>query len=164
MKKGDTEYVRYLAGRKYNAEKQYTEADWVLIGRRSESMPGLMYPNERYDTIFRGEDEEMTTEEEKFAGNCHTYEMYFPFFTGLYNEFRQQTRKKAEEQVNAYKAESINKVLRPLQEMMKHEDYAALLGLIEPEGEEQEGMSYSDAMILLTQYKSALAKFHRNHL
>ena len=66
--------------------------------------------------------------------------------------------------MNAYKAESINKVLRPLREMMKDEEYAGFLGLIETgDGEDGEGMSYSDAMILLTQYKSALAKYHRSH-
>ena len=42
--------------------------------------------------------------------------------------------------------------------MMRGEEYAELLGLI---GTGEEGMSYGDAMILLTQYKSALAKFYR---
>lgn len=58
--------------------------------------------------------------------------------------------------------EGINKVLRLLQEMMKDEEYAGFLGLIETGGEE--GMSYSDVMLLLTQYKSALGKYRRSHL
>ena len=42
--------------------------------------------------------------------------------------------------------------------MIQGEDYAELLGLI---GTGDDGMSYGDAMMLLTQYKSALAKFYR---
>ena len=60
--------------------------------------------------------------------------------------------------MNEYKAESLNQVLVPLKEMMEGEDYAELLGLI---GTGEDGMSYGDAMILLTQYRSALAKFYR---
>ena len=60
--------------------------------------------------------------------------------------------------MNEYKAESLNQVLVPLKEMMEGEDYAELLGLI---GTGDDGMSYGDAMMLLTQYKSALAKFRR---
>ena len=122
----------------------------------------------RLETVLQGEDEEMeenmTPEEAQFAEENHIYEMYSPFFTGLYNEFRQQTRKRADEEVNAYKAESINKVLRPLKKMMEKEEYAEMLGLIDPGKDGEAGMSFSDAMILMTQYKSALAKFHRNHL
>jgi len=44
----DKEYVKYLIGRKYNAERKYTDSERVVIGRRSESMPGMMYPNDNY--------------------------------------------------------------------------------------------------------------------
>ena len=61
----DKEYVKYLIGRKYNAERKYTDSERVVIGRRSESMPGMMYPNDNYEKIFltKGEenmDENMT--------------------------------------------------------------------------------------------------------
>ena len=166
---GSKEYVRYLAGRKYNAERRYNEPEWVSIGRRSERMPGMMYPNDNYEQYFteKGEedmDEIMTAEEKTFARNSGIYDMYNPFFEALYHEFRQQTRKRPDSLVNPYKAESLNKVLRPLKEMMAGEEYAALLGLIEICGEREEnGMTYSDAMILMTQYKSALMKYHRSH-
>lgn len=168
MRQDGKEYVRYLADRKYNAEKGYTESDWILIGRRIDGMPGLMYPNDKYEQYFEeeetGMEETMTPEELLYTQNNSTYGLYSSFFDGIYHEFKQQTRKKADEPVNRYKAESINKILQPLQEMMKDEAYAGFLGLIET-GEEngEEGMSYSDAMILLTQYKSALGKYHRSH-
>ncbi len=66
--------------------------------------------------------------------------------------------------MNRYKAESINKVLEPLKDMMKGEEYSDLLGLIETTEDGEEGMTYGDVMILLTQYKSALAKYHRSRL
>ena len=168
MRQDGKEYVRYLVDRKYNAEKGYTESDWILIGRRIEGMPGLMYPNDKYEQFFEeeenGMEEAMTPEERLYTQNNSTYGLYSSFFDGIYHEFKQQTRKKADEPVNRYKAESINKILQPLQEMMKDEAYAGFLGLIETgEGNGEEGMSYSDAMILLTQYKSALGKYHRSH-
>ena len=52
-------------------------------------------------------------------------------------------------------------MLLPLKEMMKGEEYAELLGLISTAEDGEEGMNYGDVMILLTQYKSALTKFHR---
>ena len=46
---------------------------------------------------------------------------------------------------------------------MQGEGYSGLFGLIEADDGEN-GMTYVDAMILLTQYKSALAKWHRSKL
>ena len=166
LKKDDKEYVRYLTERKYNAEKKISEPAWILIGRRCETMPGLMYPNDNYEQYFIHKEaepmsEEMTREEAEFAQKNRTYGMYSPFFEALYHEFRQQTRKRPDSPVNRFKAESLNEVLIPLKEMMQGEEYAGLLGLIEAGGED--GMSYSDAMIVLTQYKSALGKYRRAH-
>ena len=167
MKKDDKEYVRYLASRKYSAGKGYTESNWVLIGRRIETMPRLMYPNDNYEKYFCREDEHMeenmTAEEAQYVQDNGIYGLYAPFFTGLYNEFKQQTRRKADEPINRYKAESINKVLLPLKEMMKGEEYAELLGLISTAEDGEESLNYGDVMILLTQYKSALTKYHRSH-
>ena len=73
-------------------------------------------------------DENMTPEEEKFARDNKTYGLYGPFFDAMYFEFRQQTRKRPDELLNGYKAETLNKVLRPLREMMQGEEYAELLG------------------------------------
>ena len=159
-------YVLYLKKRQYSDEKKYTESEWVQIGRRIESMPSMMYPNDNYERIFCEEEREAmeeskTPEEEQFCRDSSTYTLYSSFFEGLYHEFKQQTRKNADYFINGYKADSINKVLLPLKEMMQGEPYAELLGLITSIENEEEGMTYSDAMILLTQYKSALAKYRR---
>ena len=169
-KNGNKEYVYYMRERKYNPEKKYSEPEWIMIGRKITEMPSLMYPNDNYDDFFGNkaetDDEPMTLEEELYIRNNGVYGTYNTFFNGLYLEFKQQVRRKADEPVNSYKAECINQVLRPLKEMMKNEEYAEFLGLVETgkTGEpEQEPMNYGDTMILLTQYKSALAKYHRNH-
>ena len=47
--------------------------------------------------------------------------------------------------------------------MSMYKEYAELLGLISSAEEGEEGMNYGDVMILLTQYKSALTKYHRSH-
>ncbi len=163
------EYVRYQTDRKYNANKKYNEPERVMIGRRCESMPELMYPNENYERLFVNKEAEetmeetMTPEEEKFVWDNKTYGLYGPFFDALYFEFRQQTRKRPDELLNGYKAETLNKVLRPLREMMQGEEYAELLGPVITGDEEGNGMTFGDVMILLTQYKSALTKYRRAH-
>lgn len=166
MSKEGISYVRYLAGRTYHPEKKYNVPDWICIGRQVEDMPGLMIPNENYFQIFSGEGEEteetMTPEEEQYVRDSEIYGTYNTFFTGLYNEFKQLTRRKADDRVNRYKVESINRVLTPLKELMKNEGYSELLELIEADDDGENGMTYGDAMILLTQYKSALAKWHRS--
>ena len=161
-------YVRYLASRQYDPEKKYSIPEWIKIGRQIETMPGLMIPNENYYRLFGEEgaemDEDMTAEEGQYVRDSEVYGTYNTFFTGLYNEFKQLTRRKADDLVNRYKADSINRVLAPLKEMMKDEGYSELLGLIEADDDGENGMTYGDAMILLTQYKSALTKWHRNKL
>ena len=161
-------YVRYLAERNYDPEKKYNVPEWVMIGKQVDGMPGLMIPNDNYEQIFCKEGEEteekMTAEEEQYTREYETYGMYSSFFTGLYNEFRQQARRNGDDPINRYKAESINRVLEPLRELMSGEEYAGMLGMIEIEGEGEEGMTYGDVIILLTQYKTALAKYHRSRL
>ena len=168
MKKDEKEYVRYLAGQKYDRERKYNVPEWVVIGRRSETMPGLMYPNDNYEQYFgeekAGADGEMTPEEAAFTRDSWTYDLYYPFFEALYFEFRQQAKRRPDCPVSRYKAECLNRVLAPLKEMMQEEDYARLLGLIGAGDNEEGGMSHSDAMILLTQYKSALAKYRRRQI
>jgi len=159
-------YVRYLAKRNYDADSQSNRPDWVNIGRRIERMPSMMYPNDNYEKFF-GEDkeeaeEEMSAAEERYARDNGIYGTYYPFFIALYNEFKQQVRRNPDTPVQGYKAESINRVLRPLREMMEGEVYAGLLGMVET-GEEA-GMTYGEVMILLTQYKSALSKYRRSRL
>ena len=153
------DYVRYLVDRKYDADKKRCMPDWVNIGKRIPEMPGMMYPNRNYYQYFGEEREEMdatmTEEEKEFVRKDDLYQTYKPFFDGIFNELLQQSRRNPEGVVNAFKTGNINRILEPLKEMMKGEEYAGFLGTVE------EGMSYGDVMILITQYRSALMKYRK---
>ena len=105
--------------------------------------------------------ETMTPEEESFIRKNKTYGKYKLFFDSLYFEFKQQTRKRPDDPLSRCKRECLNSVLRPLREMMKDEEYADLLRLIPDNADEE--LSCSDVMMILTQYRSALEKFHSSH-
>ena len=86
----------------------------------------------------------------------------------MYYEFLLQGRRKQDEPVNAYKAMKINSIPAPLREMMAEEEYAAYLDLVdvtEAEGDTPPtGKTYSDAALLLTQYKGAMKRYSNEKL
>ena len=151
-----------FTGRRYDPDKQYNIPEWVNIGKQIPEMPGLMYPSSNYFQYYDGETEKMnetmTDEEKAYTRYSTLYERQTNFFEGLYNEFRQQTRRDPEGTVSAYKVEMINEILAPLKEMMKGEEYAGYLKLIE-----EENMRNGDVMMLLAKYKSALKEYRRGH-
>ena len=51
-KKGDTAYVLYQYGSKYNAEKQYAVPQRAIVGKRIPSDPDMMYPNDKFLMYF----------------------------------------------------------------------------------------------------------------
>ena len=53
--KGDTNYVIYEIGRKYDPEKQYTVPERVQIGIQIPAEPEMMLPNENYLKHFYNE-------------------------------------------------------------------------------------------------------------
>ena len=139
-----------------------------MIGRRVEAMPGLMYPNDNYDLYFTEKgaqdmEKAMSPEETDFTEKNKIYNMYLPFFDALYYEFRQQTRKRPDDRLTRCKADCLNRVLGPLKEMMKGEEYAELLPPIGGGDDGEDRMNCSDVMMILTQYKSALEKYHGSH-
>ena len=66
--------------------------------------------------------EDMTPEEVAFVQGIGALELYGPFFDALYYELRKQARKQPNTPVSPYKAESLNRVLAPLEEMMQGEE------------------------------------------
>ena len=97
-----------------------------------------------------------------FTEKNRTYEKNVPFFDALYYEFRQQARKRPDDRLNRCKAECLNRVLNPLRDILKDEEYSEfLIPIVSDEDDAENGMSCSDVMMILTQYKSALEKFHR---
>ena len=170
-REGGVEYVRYETGRRYDPVRKYNIPERRNIGVRIPGQPELMLPNENYMTFFRKGADEMSEEEKE---NIARYEqernrglMLRDFFDQMFYEFQMMSRKNPGAVVNKYKAEVLNRVLKPLTEMMKEEEYAAFIQEIplpeETENEDGEkaarGLTYSDVALMLTQYRGAVNRF-----
>ena len=175
-KRGETSYVLFETGRRYDPNRKYNVPERVGIGVQIPGKPELMLPNENYLTYFPKGEEKMSDEEKEML---QTYEadredqfMLRDFFDQLYFEFQIMSRKKPNNIVNENKIRRINRILEPVTEMMKDKKYACFLELIpEPEIHENEdgttimtGMSYSDVSLLLTQFKGALNRYFQKRL
>ena len=170
QKKDKSNYVLYETGRRYDPNRQYTLVDRKNIGVQIPGRPEMMLPNENYLTYFPKGDEKMTNEEKEtvreYANEREYGMMLRDFFDQLFFEFQMQSRKKPNQIVNEYKVERLNRVLKPLMEIMKGEAYAALLEEI-PMPEEREkdgqvflvGLTYSDVALMMTQFKGAVNRF-----
>ena len=74
--------------------------------------------------------------------------------------------------LNAYKVRKMNRILEPLKEMMKEEPAAEWLELIPMPVEEEtedggtvmKGMTYSDVMMVLTQYRCSEGEYFQKML
>ena len=168
-----TIYVYYEIDRVYDPVKKNTQVYRKVIGAALTEMPGMMLPNENYLTYFPNGGESMTEEmkekAETYAEGQKQFTLLETFFNQLFHEFMIQSRKRANETVNAYKVERINRVLVPLQNLLKDEPYAKFLDLIEMPKENVEdgkrqivGLSYSDVALVLSQYKGALSRYYRD--
>ena len=164
----ETRYVQYQVEKKYNPERQYNEHVRKTIGIQLEHMPSLMLPNENYELYFTKEGKPMeqpySQAESEFIRDFDIYTQYGDFFTGLYFEIKQQSRRGLDKVITPYQAGSLNRILAPLKEMMQGEEYADCLSLVQIPDEDSPGMTYGDVMILMTQYKIALSKYSRKKL
>ena len=70
--KGDTNYVIYEIGRKYDPEKQYTVPERVQIGIQIPAEPEMMLPNENYLKHFYNEMGNPYEEETGLTGEYET--------------------------------------------------------------------------------------------
>ena len=174
--RGESIYVLYETGRKYDPNRKYNIPERVGIGVQIPGRPELMLPNENYLTYFPKEEAKMSSEEKKELENYDAEReqqfMLRDFFDQLFFEFQIMSRKRPGFVVNENKVRRLNKVLEPVMEMLKNEAYAGFLELIpEPEVQKAEdgssvltGMSYSDVSLLLTQFKGALNRYFQKKL
>ena len=170
QKKGETSYVMYETGRAYDPNRRYSIPERRVIGVQIPGRPDMMLPNENYLTYFPKGAEKMT-EQEKETIETYTHEreygrMLRDFFDQLFFEFQTQSRRTPNQVINAYKAERLNRVLKPLKELMRNEPYAAFLEEIpmpETAGKEGKetttGPTYSDAALMMTQFKGAVNRY-----
>ena len=170
-------YVQYVNGRRYDKRRKLVQTERINIGIQIPAWPEYMVPNENYWRFFPGGGQEDMDEKEKQELSQVEYErdqayMIRDFFEQLYYEFQFQSRRQPNTMLNGYKVRKMNEILAPLKEMMKDEPAAAWLELIpEPVEEEVEGggtvmrgMTYSDVMMVLTQYRCLEGEFFQKML
>ena len=164
-KKGENSYVLFETGKRYDPERQYNIVERKMIGIQIPDRPELMMANENYLEYFgEGEAENRTEEQEgmllEYAEELERGKTLRAFFDKVYFEFLHMSRRTPEYPVSLEKVRRINRILRPLMEMMKGEAFGEFLELI-PEAEEGEErqMTCSDVAIMLTIFKTALERY-----
>ena len=78
--------------------------------------------------------------------------------TGLYEEMKDLTKKSSKETLNEFKIRSLNRVLKPLKELLKDQPTAMFLDLLEDDSLP----TNSDVVIVLSQYLSAMKKYEES--
>ena len=106
-------------------------------------------------TLDEKEDME-TTDEEQFN-------LLAKLLGGLYAEFSSLAKKQPDALTNAFKTSQVNRVLSPLKQIMASEDSTQYLDLLQEADDGQANgkgrSSYSDAVIIMSQYKTACDEF-----
>ena len=165
-------YIEYEVRRVYDRSRKQNIPERVRIGIQIPGRAGMMLPNENYLSYFSEEEKKMT-EEEKEKVRDYTEEreygkMLREFFDMMYFELQIISRKKPNSVVSGYKVERINRILKPLIEMMKGQKYEAFLEEIPAPVEVEEdgrkvvtGLTYSDVGLMLTQVKGAVNRYFR---
>ena len=172
-KKGESTYVVYETGRKYDPENQYNIPERIQIGIQIPAEPDMMLPNENYLKYFFEEMEKTGGKGKDLTGNYEDerQRQYIlrELFLSTYHEFQTLSRRDPKEVVNETKVEYLNQILEPLKEILKEEEYAEFLKMIPmPEKEEGKdgkvvwtGMSYSDVAMILNHFKSLGNRYFR---
>ena len=115
------------------------------------------------DVIVKALDEK----EDMEATDEEQFNLLAKLLGGLYAEFSSLAKKQPDALTNAFKTSRVNRVLSPLKQIMALEDSTQYLDLLQEADDGQangKGRStYSDAVIIMSQYKTACDEF-RNTL
>ena len=82
-----------------------------------------------------------------------------PLLKSMYSEIKDFSKKKLDDPMNLNKVKMINRLLVKAKEVLKNEASNEYLDLLE----EDDLPSISDAVMIVSQYISALDKFHSDH-
>lgn len=100
------------------------------------------------------------TDEKQFA-------LLAKLLKALYTEFSSLSRKQPDALVNAFKTNQVNRILMPLKQIMASETFAQYLDLLQESEDGQSNgkgrSSYSDAVIIMSQYETACDEFSRKY-
>lgn len=111
------------------------------------------------DVIVKALDEK----EDMEATDEEQFNLLAKLLGGLYAEFSSLAKKQPDALTNGFKTNQVNRVLSPLKQIMASEDSTQYLDLLQ---EADDGLangkgrsSYSDAVIIMSQYKTACDEF-----
>ena len=82
-----------------------------------------------------------------------------PLLHAAFGELKEFSKKKQDDAMNVNKVKMINRLLEKAKEILKDEPTAEYLDLLD----EDQLPSYSDAVLMMSQYISAMSKFHDDH-
>lgn len=114
---------------------------------------------EDVDVVVKALDEK----EDMEATDEEQFNLLAKLLGGLYAEFSSLAKKQPDALTNAFKTSQVNRVLSPLKQIMASEDSTQYLDLLQEADDGQANgkgrSSYSDAVIIMSQYKTACDEF-----
>jgi hypothetical protein len=87
------------------------------------------------------------------------FETISPLLHSAFDEVKEFSKKKQDEPLNVKKVKMINRLMEKAKEVLKNEPTVDFLDLLD----DNELPSNSDAVLIMSQYISALNKFHNDH-
>ena len=111
------------------------------------------------------DDYESLIKDQKEAVEQEQFELLFGLLSRLVSEIAELSKKHPDDLVNVFKVEMINKVLIPLKDIMSDEPVSEYLltvtEVVDDIGKSRN--SYSDVVLILSQYREACAKYKKKH-
>jgi DNA-binding transcriptional MocR family regulator len=153
---------------------QEIETDLDLLRNKHvhelEKVPGIPKCSTLADRIQNKLDyivsayDELIDHQEK-AADREQFDLLSGMLTRLASEIADLSKKQPDGLVNAFKVGQINRVLKPLKEIMKDEPSAAFLDLVAEveERAEKSRNSYSDVAVILSQFREACGEYRSKH-
>src|SRR6056297_1684183 len=84
------------------------------------------------------------------------YELLVPLIKGIYNEMKELSKKKPDTPLNNFKVKSINRILKPANELLKNEETYKFLDILDID----DIPTNSDVVLILNQYIRSINIFH----
>ena len=118
---------------------------------------------DKLDYIVSAYDELIDNQEK--AADREQFDLLSGMLTRLASEIADLSKKQPDGLVNAFKVGQINRVLKPLKEIMAEEPSAAFLDLVAEveERAEKSRNSYSDVAVILSQFREACGEYRSKH-
>lgn len=155
---------------------QEIENDLTLLRNKHihelEKVPGTPKCSTLADRMQKNLDYVVNAYEELISNQAvsadrEQFDLLSGMLTRLASEIADLSKKQPDGLVNAFKVGQINRVLRPLKEIMKEEPSTEFLDLIiEPDSEaimDKSRNTYSDTALILSQFREACGEYRSKH-